>query len=188
MLTLYWIAFGPTCHENLSGTIWTVTVENSNNWHIVPERLAERVWWRQLVPVLSLRYGPNTFTLRQSGRSLTGIFDFKFGRSFALLQKSRHLNFSVWTKALPCMVFALVQPARVINYYPVCTVIIALCSVCNSMRAMSFHNLWYTTAENCLLSDIIERWLSTWFPEGLGNQLSTARIKQKCAFYWQFWF
>ena len=47
---------------------------------------------RQLIPVLSLRNGPNTFTLRRSGRSLTGIFDFKFGRSFAPLQKSRHLK------------------------------------------------------------------------------------------------
>ena len=98
---------------------------------------------------------------------------------------------SVWTKALSCMVFVSAQPARAINYYPVCTVNIACIALCcNSMRAMSLFIICRTLAKNCLLSDIIERWLSTWFPMALETNSAyvTARIKQKCALYWQFWF
>ena len=90
----------------------------SHTSNIVPERLAERVWWTR-----TLRYGSkipvHTTTVAEAWRSI--FSDFKFGAASPRYKHHAIWNHGsyVWTKALSCMVFLSAQPARAINRYPV---------------------------------------------------------------------
>ena len=94
MFTVHSVAFGPTCHEKLSRTI--NSTEHQQLVHTL--RTSCRSGWPrgfgEHEPSATVRR--YQFTRRQSGRSLTIHFHhfqrFQVRRSFAPLQKSRHLK------------------------------------------------------------------------------------------------